>query len=192
MDAALEIIREKGEASLSLREISKILGVSAAAPYKHFGSKEDLLADIIQEGFLKFREYLLRRKEHSFSAPVESCKFMGESYLEFVLDHPDYYFLMFGHTRLGMGKYKSLNEAANRAFSELIGIVKEMQEAGVFRKEDPRKTSLYIWSTLHGFCSLIQNDRLKILRIDKKTAKEAFDEIFANIVISLDPSMRKG
>lgn len=42
--AAQEVIAEKGVENLSLRDVARKLGVSHQAPYKHYPSRDHLLA----------------------------------------------------------------------------------------------------------------------------------------------------
>ncbi|MET7394283.1 TetR/AcrR family transcriptional regulator [Dactylosporangium sp. NPDC005572] len=46
IDAAVELIAERGIRGFSVAEASRRLGVSSAAPYSHFAGRDDLLADV--------------------------------------------------------------------------------------------------------------------------------------------------
>ncbi len=46
IDAAIGLIAERGARGFSLAELSRRLGVSAAAPYRHFAGRDDLLAAV--------------------------------------------------------------------------------------------------------------------------------------------------
>ena len=49
LDAALEVLTEKGLAGLRLREVARRAGVSEAAPYHHFASKAALVEALVVE-----------------------------------------------------------------------------------------------------------------------------------------------
>ncbi|HXE24683.1 MAG TPA: helix-turn-helix domain-containing protein, partial [Roseiarcus sp.] len=49
--AARQILNENGQQSVGLRETARRVGVSATAAYRHFASKDDLLASVAAEGF---------------------------------------------------------------------------------------------------------------------------------------------
>src|SRR5256885_7264933 len=55
IDAALRIVEQAGPGALSLRELARHAGVSHAAPYRHFASREALLAALAVEGFRGLR-----------------------------------------------------------------------------------------------------------------------------------------
>ena len=51
MDEALMCIREQGADKLSLRALARQVGVSQAAPYRHFEDKVALLSALASDGF---------------------------------------------------------------------------------------------------------------------------------------------
>ena len=44
VDAALELVRDKGPTGFTLSEAAKLAGVTPAAVYRHFQGREDLIA----------------------------------------------------------------------------------------------------------------------------------------------------
>src|SRR5262249_61296002 len=58
IQAARELIAEKGPAGFTFAEAARSAGVSAAAPYRHFRDREALLADVAREGFQRFEAML--------------------------------------------------------------------------------------------------------------------------------------
>ena len=57
-DAALQLVQEKGPKGFTLREVARRAGVSAAAPYRHFADKAQLLAAAATQGFVQLHETL--------------------------------------------------------------------------------------------------------------------------------------
>src|SRR6201994_3346863 len=57
-DAALRLVQEKGPKGFTLREVARRAGVSAAAPYRHFADKAQLLAAVATLGFVQLHEAL--------------------------------------------------------------------------------------------------------------------------------------
>jgi hypothetical protein len=56
--AAQEVIAERGVENLSLREVARKLGVSHQAPYKHYPSRDHLLAEVMRRCFQRFAAHL--------------------------------------------------------------------------------------------------------------------------------------
>ena len=63
IQGGLELIEEKGIRALTLRDIGSRLGVSRAAPYRHFKDKADLLSAISQAGFVMFGNVIAKAKQ---------------------------------------------------------------------------------------------------------------------------------
>src|SRR6185503_21216238 len=54
LDAALREVAERGVKDISLRALARAVGVSPRAPYRHFQTKDDLLAAVAAEGFVEY------------------------------------------------------------------------------------------------------------------------------------------
>src|SRR5512145_2231683 len=54
IQAALDLIAEKGPAGFTFAEAACQAGVSAAAPYRHFRDRDALMADVAKRGFERF------------------------------------------------------------------------------------------------------------------------------------------
>jgi AcrR family transcriptional regulator len=52
--AAQEVIAERGVENLSLRDVARKLGVSHQAPYRHYPSRDHLLAEVMRRCFQRF------------------------------------------------------------------------------------------------------------------------------------------
>src|SRR6266545_5478767 len=59
-DVALRLVTERGPGGFTLREAARVIGVSQTAPYRHFRTKEALLAAVAEEGFEELRGRMRR------------------------------------------------------------------------------------------------------------------------------------
>jgi AcrR family transcriptional regulator len=143
--AARAILDEAGPDAVGLRETARRVGVSATAAYRHFSSKEDLLASVAAEGF---RE-LSAAMEAAASGP-DPLIGLGLAYIEFALQKRGLFRLMFGPILVERGKYPALNEAANAAF-DCVQRVAGGIEGG---PQEDRAASMAAWGLVHGLSSL--------------------------------------
>jgi AcrR family transcriptional regulator len=60
VQAALDLIGDKGPAGFTFADAARWAGVSPAAPYRHFRDRDALMADVAKRGFEKFTEALTR------------------------------------------------------------------------------------------------------------------------------------
>ncbi|MCE9597121.1 MAG: TetR/AcrR family transcriptional regulator [Spirochaetia bacterium] len=153
--AGITLLSREGASGLRLREVAGVAGVSHAAVYRHFANKEDLLASIAEEGFLG----LVRRVEvYQKRATTQRKQYLesGRAYVEFALDHPEQFRIMFSGLIRDRTAYPTLAEAAEKSFNQLVTIVEECRTSGLIpAHKDRRVHALAVWSMLHGIANLL-------------------------------------
>ncbi len=150
-DAAERILIERGVAEVGLREVARAVGVSHAAPYRHYENREALLADIAAGGFERLRT---RMAAVSAPSPQERVAMIATSYVGFAMDEPAIFRLMFG-PELAKPAHPQLKIAADATFA----MVREaMIDFGV----PPPATieAIASWALVHGYATLLLDDRL--------------------------------
>ena len=110
-------ISANGIDNLSLRKIAKIAEVSQTAPYRHFDSKEHLLADVATLGFENLSLEMSNHK--TTDNPSDDLVRCGVTYIEFGLNNEHVIDLMFNYP-IKKTDYPWLLAAANNAFGMLL------------------------------------------------------------------------
>lgn len=150
---AERILVERGVAEVGLREVARALGVSHNAPYRHYPSREALLADIAAGGFQRLGA--MYAKAIAPDDPSERVTAIGHMYLRFALAEPAVFRLMMGKD-LAKPQYVELKAAADGVFALVRG---ELLAAGV---PDPAiAETLALWSMVHGIAILLLDDRIE-------------------------------
>lgn len=154
MRAALELIAEKGPAGFTFADAARWAGVSAAAPYRHYRDREDLLSDVARRGFEEFERRLSLAWQDGKPSPATAFQRVGKAYLAFAREEPAFYAAMF-EAGVPVDASPELRAAGDRAFA----IVRNACEALVAElpaKERPPALmmALHIWSMSHGIASL--------------------------------------
>src|SRR4051812_22598985 len=116
--AALSLIAEKGPAGFTFAEAARSAGVSAAAPYRHFRDRDELMADVARQGFARFAAMLATAWNEGRPDPVTAFGNIGKAYLAFARTEPAYYSAMF-EAGLPPDAHSDLREAGGRAFAVL-------------------------------------------------------------------------
>ncbi|EON91783.1 TetR family transcriptional regulator [Marinobacter lipolyticus SM19] len=148
---ALEILREHGDAAISLRALAKQIGVSAPALYRHFIDRESLLAELAVTGFEALRERLLAVDQ---SAPRRALIDIGLVYVSFAQDEPNLYRLMFGGRVLPKGVHPRLDTAGKGAFQVLEDTIARAQKVGYIKPMPLALMTAAAWSLVHGLSQL--------------------------------------
>jgi AcrR family transcriptional regulator len=161
LEAALELLVEGGPDAVSLRDVAKRAGVSHAAPYRHFVSKDAMLRAIAQQGFAALRGHLeaaaAKRRD-----PLGRFEAMGFGYVAFARAHPGELKLMFRPRLFEPDGAESL-EKRSSAFGILVDAIVACQEAGIFRRGDARPMAFAAWSMVHGFSMLLLEGTVGVL-----------------------------
>ncbi|SEH03357.1 regulatory protein, tetR family [Nonomuraea solani] len=118
-EIALRLFTEQGYEATSLREIAEELGVTKAALYYHFKTKDDIVASLVDTRLQELEELLAWLKEQPKTA--ETRREVVERYAEQVR----------GGRHLGIGRFLERNQTALRDNPTLIKIRDRMMELTV-------------------------------------------------------------
>ncbi|MFJ8035588.1 TetR/AcrR family transcriptional regulator [Streptomyces sp. NPDC096032] len=149
VDAGVALLAAEGPQALTLREIARRAGVSHGAPRRHFPTHRELLSAIARRGFAELAartESTLARE--AAAGPRARVAALARTYVEFALDSPGMYELMFRHDLLESG-HLGLRETSLPLFAlltELVGRAAPEAEA--------RLVAGALWANLHGLAQL--------------------------------------
>jgi AcrR family transcriptional regulator len=144
-----KILEKEGVEALALRTLARRIGVSHAAPYRHFRDRDSLLAALAAEGFA-----MLGRAQRE-AAAAGGLRAMGEAYVRFALMHPQRFRLMFGG-QLKIARHAALREVALKTFEGLSGAL----AARVGDAPGARDASIAAWALVHGLAQLLLGERI--------------------------------
>ena len=82
VDAAIGVIAERGVRGFSLAEASRRLGVTTAAPYRHFADRDDLLAAVAVRALSVFAAMLTAAADAA-GTPAQRLAAMAGAYVRF-------------------------------------------------------------------------------------------------------------
>jgi AcrR family transcriptional regulator len=107
VDAAIELIAERGVRDFSLAEASRRLGVTVAAPYRHFADRDELLAAVAVRAF------------EVFSGT------MASAYVRFAADHRPLFDAAFG-SGIDKSRYPEVERAARPVTEAFLAAVRDL------------------------------------------------------------------
>jgi AcrR family transcriptional regulator len=154
IQAALDLITEKGAAGFTFAEAARSAGVSPGAPYRHFRDRDALIADVAQRGFVQFAADLARAWDDGRPDAFTALRNLGRAYLAFAKNEPAYYTAMF-EAQVPVTMDRKLAQASDQAFAVLRQAVEALVATLPARQRPPvLMVSLHIWSLAHGIASL--------------------------------------
>lgn len=148
------MVAEGGAAAVTMRALGQRLGVSRAAPYRHFADKNALLVAVASDGFARLGARLQAVEAGAPRAGLDRFRRLGEEYVRFAVENPAHYELMYGKEALTREDQPELREAAVALFEELVAVIRAHQQTGAIKRQDPRALAYVAWSAVHGLASL--------------------------------------
>ena len=159
LNAAEQLLREQGPEALTLRACARQAGVSHAAPAHHFGNIAGLLTALACIGFE--RMWQVQQQQLLQADPTDlyaRAKVAGIAYIQFALDNPALFDLMFRDPRINW-QDAALIEAFKAARRPVFDAIKAQDN------DNSTGTSnigwIKAWSLVHGFATLATSGLLK-------------------------------
>jgi AcrR family transcriptional regulator len=157
LDTARTLFVEEGYEAVTMRRIADRIDYSATALYVHFKDKAALFRELCERDF-----YALGQRFQELARiadPVERLRQTGLAYVDFALDHPNHYRLMFMTPHPLIEPAQELVRKGNPeedAYAFLKATLAEGQARGLFRPEfdDLERTAQVMWAGVHGLVSL--------------------------------------
>lgn len=162
MEAALGLVAEKGVHALSIREAAQRAGVSSGAPYRHFPSKDALLAALATDGYRDLGERLQRARERGGDDFRRQVQAAAEAYLEVALAHPDRFRLMFGGFFPSHAEFPELFAACAATEEILLDMLRDGQAAGAVKALPVALLATTTHAFIHGLASLLIEGHLAL------------------------------
>jgi AcrR family transcriptional regulator len=158
LDAALHIVETQGTEALTLRAVARLAGVSQAAPYRHFASKEAILAAVAEDGFRSLMAAMQESVNACDEGPLGRLRAVGVGYVTFATSHPSHFRVMFGREKAERFAFPSLHQVASETLGLVVDAISDCQRAGLVRSEESAADlALTAWSCVHGLSALLVN-----------------------------------
>jgi AcrR family transcriptional regulator len=175
---ALKLVEQGGAEAVSLRDLAQSLGVSRAAPYRHFDDRDALLAAVAARGF----EDLNGEYEAALATPGDGAaklRATGRAFFGFAIRRPGLYRLMFQSDLLNRTpppavlippadlSYRLLWRAIEAAFPDAD-------------EKEVKVRAVLMFSTSHGFLALDQAGRFKPFMYEPMTHDELVEAVMGS------------
>ena len=152
LDAALEIVKEEGWQSLSMRKIADKIEYTAPIIYEYFANKEGILLELTRTGYIILCADV-RAAMATTSNPAEQLEAMWIAYWNFAFANKELYQLMYGVDMICCEMKKSMPEAesSNKLFFDTI---EDLIKAENVSEDFVCRKFYTFWSIIHGLISI--------------------------------------
>ncbi len=160
--AEAELI-EKGIEGFTLRGVARRAGVSHAAPAHHFKDTAAMLTALAAVAAERLTATMTRRRDAARDDPRSRFVASGTGYIDFALEHPALFMLLFGSGRPDSDD-PDLVRHAGAAFANLVDGIAAIKGNDPLGGAEGRLDVAAAWSLVHGIASLLVAGRMKFLR----------------------------
>jgi AcrR family transcriptional regulator len=192
IEAAEEVLAEKGVAGFTLRECARRAGVSPAAPAHHFGNLAGLLTAIATLGFDDLSDAMEAAASGADARGEDRLAAVARAYVDTALARPGRFRVVFGRRELDHAA-PDFKRAASRAFGLLVRetrarlAVQDNEPLSLppatFAEDPDLGAILFVWSVTHGFSTLLIDGQLDFLT--GEAGRPAMVELYATKLVHL-------
>ena len=157
IDAAADLVAEQGSDAVVLREVSRRVGVSHNAAYRHFADRDELLDAVSGRAMSRFGELMARRigeaapGRRGKAAAEARLKASGRAYVEFATTNPGLFRLICRHA---LGELQPDN-GVTHGYTQLSQRLDELVEVKVITPKRRENAEIAAWSAVHGYAMLV-------------------------------------
>ncbi|HHU40397.1 MAG TPA: TetR/AcrR family transcriptional regulator [Propionibacterium sp.] len=171
--AARAELEEHGVANVVLTRLAQTCGVSVAAPYRHFPSKEALLAEVANGGFTELAA-ALGEAARDGASPRDRLLDAGVAYVRFAIANPHLFRLMFNtDVRTPVG------EESRESRGVLVSLVQECDLAVPVTRAVRAS-----WAMVHGQAALCVGAMGKFEDLTDETIREDLEVLLDGMILA--------
>lgn len=159
LTAALQIARLEDWPALTIRKVGEYIEYSAPMVYEYFASKEEILRELLQEGFRQLTA-AMRYAAKTASTPGERPYKVADAYWNFAQANPELYRLMFGQAGVPIDR-QMVAEATQESCIEVVKVLEDWAQTNGIVLEDAMGASEILWALLHGLISFTLLNRIQ-------------------------------
>jgi AcrR family transcriptional regulator len=150
-DAAELMFAERGPEAVTIRELAAAVGVSPMTPYRYFKDKDAILAAVRARAFDRHASLLEAAYAAHADNPAARPAALAQAYIQFALDHPEAYKLMFDVHQPSAGDYPDLVRAGQRSRRTMTLQMERAESEGAAIPQDEADFIAHMyWAALHG------------------------------------------
>jgi len=180
LDAAEQSLRQGGAADISLRGLARELGVSHAAPRRHFADKQELLDAVAELGWSRVDEEMRAADETVDGQDLQAHLIArGIRYVRFAIDNPALIELMFAYKTSGRRPPPPPN-AVGPSSIDLLVVARRRGELAVSSGQLARA----VWAQLQGIAALAIGGFIPDVDLDAAVAS-GIEQLMVNTATTL-------
>jgi AcrR family transcriptional regulator len=165
LKSAMHLFSKGGYENVTMRKIAAEIEYSPGTIYLYFDNKKDIMQQLCYQGFERLMSW--QDELGRITDPLERLTVAGRHYLDFALENPALYELMFATKEILRESAPDEDASPLKSFRKFEQLVKECINRGVFSGAEVETMAISLWANLHGLASLLIKERLRFVPQDK-------------------------
>jgi AcrR family transcriptional regulator len=179
LTAGEEMVERVGVEALSLRELTREIGVSNNAPRRHFPTKQLLLDALALQGFERLGAALNRAATSTETDFVRRLVKVAHAHIRFAMKHRSLFRLMF-EAKQRPDASPELLEASHNALMAGPLTIAYGQSIGKVVAGEPQRLAITVFAAVEGLVSLSSDGKISGLSIEK-VAENCIEDIMLGL-----------
>ena len=150
LSAAEDILQEEGIDALSIRDLAARTGYSPSALYKHFDSKDEVLAEL-KETFLRTVLEEMQEAVGTYTDPAKCLAAELRAFVDQGRRQPNHYLQAFCTPAPALTK----EAAGTEAWGVLEDTIRRGIDQGRFAPVDVNEAAFSVWASIHGLMTIL-------------------------------------
>lgn len=168
LETAYRVVDSEGSEAISMRALSRELGVSSAAPFRHFPDKQVLLDAVAEKAAAELERKLDEASTDDCDA-LTQFRAMTVAYVRFAAEHPALFDLIHSCRSVSASFLGGVNDERRL---KLIALIYEGQNAGLIPEADPELIALSSEALTHGLARMIVDRHPRVRDLSSEDARK--------------------
>ncbi|HET7275647.1 MAG TPA: TetR/AcrR family transcriptional regulator [Longimicrobiaceae bacterium] len=166
VEAARDIVSAEGLEALSMRALAERIEYSPATLYLYFKDKDELIQEVVREGFRRMGECMCAESSElgSGADATQQHRASGRGYARFALENTAYFRVMFELPTVAQMDCPTHDEeeaqTGQESWTPVVEVVQRAMDAGLYALPDAHRGAVISWGLVHGLVSLYLSGHL--------------------------------
>ena len=191
MDACVQLIEDKGLEAVSVREVAKLVGVSPAAPFRHFDTRTALLTAVAEEAQERLGTFIATTLSAAAQeSPLMQFRAIGVGFLQWSFANPTHFQVISSRSVIDYegSQLRSRNDLIRARMNELMC---DAASQGLLRPGDIKRYQIAARSMVYGLARMYIDGQFPSwgLPVDDSLAEsiKIFDLFIISISTATEP-----
>lgn len=161
LEAALDLAQRHGPDRVSVREAARQVGVSPAAPFRHFPNRRALMTALAEEAGERLRIEVRKSMGGRRTSPLQRLRLLGRGYLQWAIRHPSHFKIISARDQIDLDGSIALRASIGevRALTEQT-LAEAQQQGQIDATHAAPALALLSRATVYGLARMHQDGHL--------------------------------